>query len=238
LTHLGNFCPLAVSKPITRISRFGHVMHRALLVITLLSTVLPQPSSKQSGFSGHQLSSPNVKTPPIKSSTPLSPDEVAIYKAVLQQYTSDSPASLNVSAQTDPLDPSSPMNHVSDSDCLRGIQLENIDGIAHSYHDLVPEVLPSPDMKLVDPKKQSKIVRSNDPSRTIGHGRSVDSAVKTAFASGLFSMTEIAFDKDHHHALVSYGLWCGALCGNGSTLVFEKVGDHWKIHRHCGGWVS
>jgi hypothetical protein len=174
----------------------------------------------------------------VKNSSPLSPDEIAIYRVVLQQYVSDSPGSLNVSATTEPLDPTSPMNHFSDTECLQGIQLENLDAASHSYHDLTADVLPTTEMKIVDPKKQSKIVRSNDPSKTIRSGKSVDNAVNAAFATGLFSMSEIAFDKEHRHAVVSYGFWCGSLCGNGSTLVFEKVADRWKIDHHCGGWVS
>lgn len=216
-------------------------MHKALLIVTILWIAMPvaQPSDQQAGTSGDRHSSaPTRKDKPVKSASPLSPDEIAIYRIVLQQYVSDSPGSLNVSATTEALDPTSPMNHFSDRECLHGIQLENIDAVSHSYHDLTADVLPTRDMKIVDPKKQSEIVRSNDPSKTIRSGKSVDNAVNAAFATGLFSMSEIAFDKEHRHAVVSYGFWCGSLCGNGSTLVFEKVADRWKIDHHCGGWVS
>ena len=91
-------------------------------------------------------------------------------------------------------------------------------------------------MTLVDPKKYA---RSNDPSNTIPKGKCVEDAVKDAFASGLFSMSEIAFDKGHHYGVVSYAFWCGVMCGNGSTIVFEKVNGEWKnANRGCGGWVS
>jgi len=70
-------------------------------------------------------------------------------------------------------------------------------------------------------------------------GKSVEDAVRNAFATGLFSMSEIAFDKDHHHAVVSYSFWCGFLCGHGKTVVFEKVNGMWRnTNRNCGGWVS
>jgi hypothetical protein len=122
---------------------------------------------------------------------------------------------------------------------LRGIQLENLDTVARSFHDLTPDVLPGKNMKLVDPKKQGKVVRDDDPSRTIRGGKSVDAAVEDAFATGLFSMSEIAFDREHHHAVVSYRFWCGLLCGDGATLVFEKVGEDWKrTNRNCGAWIS
>jgi hypothetical protein len=109
----------------------------------------------------------------------------------------------------------------------------------HSFHELTPDVLPSKNMTLVDPKRQAKIVRNNDPSTTIQQGKPVHSAVEKAFSTGLFSLSEIAFDKSHHYAIVSFGFWCGSLCGHGSTLIFENVSGQWKrTDRNCGGWVS
>jgi hypothetical protein len=82
-------------------------------------------------------------------------------------------------------------------------------------------------------------VRSNDPDKTMRKGKSVESAVASAFATGLFSMSEVGFDKERRHAVVSFSFWCGSLCGNGSTLVFEKIGQEWRItDRNCGGWIS
>jgi len=176
---------------------------------------------------------------PVKNTAPLSNDEIAIYRAVLQHYVSGDSGSLHVSATTYPLDPTSPMNHLSGGECLNGIRLESLAEVSHSFHDLTPNILPGKAMKLVDPNRQGKIVRGNDPSKTIRGGKSVDSAVKEAFSTALFSMSEIAFDKEHRHAVVSYSFWCGSLCGNGSTLVLEKVGDQWKTtKRNCGGWIS
>lgn len=122
---------------------------------------------------------------------------------------------------------------------MNGIQLENLAGLAHSFHDLTPEVLPAKNIKLVDPKQQSKIVRDNDPDKTRREGKSVHSAVEGAFATALFSMSEIAFDRGRSHAVVSYHFWCGSLCGNGATLIFQKVDGEWKkTGRNCGGWIS
>jgi hypothetical protein len=176
---------------------------------------------------------------PTKSTTPLSADEITIYRAVLRQYVSHEPGWLNVSATTYPLDSISPMNRLLDEECLKGIKLEKLDEVARSFHDLTAEVLPGENMRLVDSSKQGKIVRGNDPGKTMRKGKSVDSAVKEAFATGLFSVSEIAFDEGHHYAVVSYRFWCGSLCGNGAALVFEKVGGEWKrTDRNCGGWVS
>jgi hypothetical protein len=188
------------------------------------------------------VSSPSVdstKNKPTKSMTPLSADEIVIYRTVLRQYVSDDRGSLNVSDTTYPLDSTSPMDKLPDSECLKGIKLENLETIAHSFHNLTPDVLPGGNMRLVDPKQQGKIARANDPSKTIRGGKSVDRAVRDAFDTALFSMSEIAFDKEHDYAVVSYSFWCGSLCGNGTTEVFEKVSGEWRrTDRNCGGWVS
>jgi hypothetical protein len=174
----------------------------------------------------------------VKSSTALSADEIAVYKAVLRTYSGDKDASLNVSDRTYPLDPSASTTGFDQPECLNGVQLDNLPTVSHSYHELPPEVLLSKAMNLVDPRAQAGIVRSNDPSNTIRKGKPVNDAVKAAFANGLFSMSEIAFDKEHHFAAVRYSFWCGSLCGHGSTLVFEKVNGEWRRVRDCGGWVS
>lgn len=174
---------------------------------------------------------------PTKSTEPLSADAIAIYKTVLREYAGKSD-SLNVSTKTYPLDPESQMNGLHNGDCLKGVRLENLSTVAHTYHNLPSEVL-SKNMRLVDPEKHAAVVRRNDPENAIGTSRSLNAAVHRAFETGLFSLSEIAFDKDHRHAVVAYRFWCGSLCGRGSTSVFEKVGNIWmKTNRSCGGWVS
>jgi hypothetical protein len=176
---------------------------------------------------------------PIRNTTPLSTDEVAIYKAVLQRWVANDRTSLNVSARTFPLEEASSSSGISECECLQGMQVGSLLSAFHSFHNLTPDVLPGKNMRLVDANKQAIIVSSNDPGKTIDRGNSVESAVKGAFATGLFSVSEIAFDSEHQHALVSYRFWCGSLCGSGATLVFEKVGGEWKsTDRMCGGWVS
>jgi hypothetical protein len=175
---------------------------------------------------------------PVKSVTPLSADEIAVYKAVLRRYSKDKDSTLNVSAKTYPLDASAPTTGFDKPECLNGVQLDNLSTVSHSYHELPPEVLPSKAMRIVDPKTHARIVHSNDPSNTIRKGEPVKDAVKAAFATDLFSMSEIAFDKEHHFAAVRYSFWCGSLCGHGSTLIFEKVDGEWRNARNCGGWVS
>lgn len=175
----------------------------------------------------------------IKSDVPLSADEIAIYKTVLQQYVARKGQNqLNVSVRTYPFDPTSHPGSVT-ADCVRGIALQDLQSAAHKFHVLTHNVLTVKNARLVDPNKQAEIVRKNDPDKTMREGKSVSQAVNEAFSTGLFSLSEIAFDKEKRHAVVSYSYRCGALCGNGSTLVFEKVGNSWrKMDGHCGGWIS
>jgi hypothetical protein len=164
------------------------------------------------------------KNPAKKSTVPLTADEVAVYKAFLRQYQSEGRGRINVSARTFPLDPDDHSSHLSnDSECLRGIRMEGLDEASRRFHALTQEVLPANNLRLVDPWRQLKIVHKNDPD----------------IAAGLLSLSEIAFDRAHHYAVIRYSFYCGLLCAQGHTLVFEKVGDTWKkTDRTCGGWIS
>ena len=139
------------------------------------------------------------KDKPVKNKEPLSADEIAIYRLVLQQNAPQGSEYLNVSARTYPLDPPS-------GECLQGIEFQNSINVSHSFHDLTPNVLSGKNMKLVDLGDQARIVRDNDPSKQIRKGKSVGSSVHKAFSTALFSLSEIAFDKEGHHAVISYSV--------------------------------
>jgi hypothetical protein len=163
---------------------------------------------------------------PVKSTTALSADEIAITKPS-SVLTPEIKTRISTTTGFD------------QSECLNGVTLENLASASSSYHELPADVLPAKGMRLVDPKKQARIVHSNDPSDTIRKGEPVKSAVEAAFSTGLFSMSEIAFDKQHHFAAVRYSFWCGSLCGHGRTLVFENVNGKWQnANRNCGNWIS
>jgi len=165
----------------------------------------------------------------------LSADEVAVYQAVLHQWNSNA-HTLNVANRTFPLDA---LSSNSSCECLRNVDVQSLASASHSFHYLTQTVFPESNVRLVDPDEQLTTVRRNDPHSGMAVGKSVERAVKDAFASGLFSLSEIAFDREHHLALVSYGFVCGSLCGNGGRLLLEKVDGVWKIKgRECGGWVS
>jgi hypothetical protein len=92
---------------------------------------------------------------------------------------------------------------------------------------------------LVDPDRQSTVIKGNDPDRTMRQGTPVKDAVDAAFASGLLTLSEFAFDKTHRYAVMSFSFVCGALCGHGETIIFQKLNGKWnRTERRCGGWVS
>jgi hypothetical protein len=100
---------------------------------------------------------------------------------------------------------------------------------------------------LVDPDHQQETIKENDPEnlmkkaiddrQKITEGQ-LDRSIKSAFDGGLFTLSEIVFDKGHLQAVVSYSFVCGGLCGHGNTLVLKKLGNSWKVTKKCGGWVS
>jgi hypothetical protein len=171
---------------------------------------------------------------PVRNTKPFSADEVAIYRGILERWNSNSRGLLNVSNRTFAID-----RDLSDCGCLKGIEPQTIVSAAHSFRILTADVLAGENIRLVDADKQAVIVQSNDPSNSIREGKSVETAVNGAFSTGLFSMSEIAFDKEQRRALVSYGFVCGSLCGSGGVWLFEKVDGVWKkSERVCGGWIS
>ena len=168
----------------------------------------------------------------------LSHDEVAVYQAVVQQWNSDG-RRLSVADRTFALDKESLADRISSCECLRSMDVLSLVSASHSFHALTRSVFPERNIRLVDANKQLTIIQSIDPHKGMAAGKSVEKAVGDAFAGGLFSLSEIAFDRDHRQALVSYSFVCGSRCGSGGTWLFEKVDGVWKrTTSDCGGWIS
>ena len=175
---------------------------------------------------------------------PLTPEHVAIYRVALKDYLKDSGDALNVSNTTEPFEYSKPFFHEA---CLGGIELEKPDVAVQVVHRLGPDVLINFKMVLVEPEQQRTKIKKNDPQNLVKKAmdegqpvsdKQLEESVKLAFATGMFSLSEILFDKTHQHAVVSYAFDCGELCGNGRILLLEKTGEGWKIKKTCGEWVS
>lgn len=151
---------------------------------------------------------------------------------------------MNVANRTELFDQSGPM---SDKACFSGIRLETTHAQSLTVHRLDAAVALDSGIELVDPDKQQETIKGNDPQelvkkvvddREVVTDKQIDESVKHAFHTGLFTLSEIVFDKEHRRAIVTYSFVCGSLCGNGNTLVLKRTGRGWRVTKRCGGWVS
>lgn len=181
---------------------------------------------------------------PKLSKDPLTKEQIAVYRAVLANYTEGGKATLNLANKTEPLEMSGPF---SNKDCVKSLELEPAPKSGPVVHAFGPDVDLGVKIVLVDPEAQAKTVKENDPENAIhdsvksGKPLSEDKlgdAVKEAFDTALFTFSEIVFDKEHKHAIVSYSFYCGRLCGHGATVVLQREGETWKVKTHCSNWIS
>ena len=175
-------------------------------------------------------------------SDPLTEEQIAVYRTVIDSYSNGSNATLNVADETETLDLS------EDKDCLKGIDLDpgnTSTSVVHRLDNRVTKM--KKNIVLVNGELQQKKVEENDPQklmkRAIDGGERVtekqlDGSLREAFATGLFAFSEIAFDKRHQHAVLAYSFVCGGLCGHGNTIVLRKVRGKWKQRKTCRSWIS
>ncbi len=177
---------------------------------------------------------------PKISDEPLTTQQIAVYRAVLRDYLRGSDGALNLADKTEPLDP-------SDKACFKGIEMEGSKKTVPLIHRLEPSLVVDTKIVLVDSERQQATVKENDPQNLIKKAiddhekvtdEQLDQSVKQAFQSGLFTLSEIAFDQEHRRAVVAYSFVCGMLCGHGNTLVLKKIGQNWRVTKRCGGWIS
>jgi len=186
----------------------------------------------------------NDRPKPKVSSEPLTAEQIAVYRAVLEDYTRGNGGSLNLANKTEPLEQSAPF---FDKECVKGVAQETADNSVPVVHQLNRSVALNPKFVLVDPERQHKKIQERDPQNLIQRAidnreevpdNKIDESVKQAFEVGLFTLSEIIFDKQYRRAVVTYSFVCGRLCGHGNTLVLKKAGQKWKVSKRCGGWIS
>jgi len=176
---------------------------------------------------------------PTLSNEPLTAEQVAVYSAFLKVYDYGSDTNLNVANVTDPLDLS--MFEMKEGrGCLKGIFFGNLKQARSVVHRMDSAFANTSKITLVDPEKQSEVVKENDPQKALLHGeKDLDKAVDTAFATGLFTFSEIVFDKKHTWAVMAFSFHCGRLCGHGGMVVLHKANKEWKVtKRECDSWIS
>jgi hypothetical protein len=176
------------------------------------------------------------------SEEPLTAEQIAIYRVVLLTYRKGSKDPLNLSDKTELLQRS---EGSPDLKCISGVKLTP--NQAPVIHRIKSSAGLGPKLNLVDLDRQQQLISQNDPQSLVKKAiddheqvseKQLDESIRRAFETGVFAVSEIAFDKDHRFAVVAYSFVCGELCGNGSTLVLRKSGQNWKVVRRCGGWVS
>jgi hypothetical protein len=200
--------------------------------------VQPPDTEIRERFSPAQDASPK----PRVSSESLTKEQVAVYRAVLQNFLADSTDTLNLANTTEPLDqaPASLGRGCSNTSARQ------ISGASDSVvHHLDPVVTLNLRVDLVDPGRLEEKIKNGDPAilmkrviedRENVPQKEIDDATERAVQNGLFTLSEVAFNKQHNRALVSYDFVCGELCGHGSVLLLRKVGGNWKVHKTCQEW--
>ena len=169
------------------------------------------------------------------SDVPLTDDQIAIYHTFLSDYSAGANFKVNVSRET---------SELLYSDLPWGSQcLDNIQPIRDKFVRLLPHKFDMQfndlrKLRLVNPDEQ--LARIQDPGKAIRAEKTIDQAVSGGFENGLLTLSEIAFDRTGHFAIMKISFYCGGLCGHGSNIVFEKTRDgQWKqTKRQCSGWVS
>jgi len=177
---------------------------------------------------------------PTISSDSLTPEQIAIYRVVLESYRKGDKGMMNLADRTDPLQRT---EGSSDQSCMNGIRLSDSTVI----HRISNAAVLGPGLVLVDPDRQQEQIDKNDPQNLMKRAiddhqkvtdKELEDTIKLAFETGVFTLSEIAFDRSHRQAVVAYSFVCGGLCGSGGTLLLQKVGQRWRIKQRCGGWVS
>ncbi len=169
----------------------------------------------------------------------ITSEQIEVYRDVLAIYLKGSDRVLNLANITESID-------AADTACLKGFDTGVAKGSASIIHRIGSSLVADTKIVLVDPDRQQETIEANDPQNLMRKAiddhqkitdEQLDQSIKRAFGSGLFTLSEIVFDKKHRQAAVSYSFVCGGLRGNGNTLVLRKVGHMWKVAKRCGGWV-
>ena len=152
---------------------------------------------------------------PIVSEDLLTAEQVAIYRAALADFRPTPGETPQLANITVPLR----RQRTAFEKCVAGIR-EPLEHDPHpSVHRLNSFVVAGMDLPLVDPWEVPQRRLPNAPHL------------------GLLSLSEIAFDTEHLHAVVVYDFNCGGLCGHKKVLALTKSGEEWKVSKFCGGWL-
>jgi hypothetical protein len=108
------------------------------------------------GFGG--VSGQEKKELPKQTQVQLTPEQVAAYRAVLQDYRKENPGRLNVASRTEPLT-------ISESDrlCVQKVRLQEGGTSTQTIHVLPSELAAESGVVLVDAERQKQAIEENVP---------------------------------------------------------------------------
>jgi hypothetical protein len=157
---------------------------------------------------------------PESSKEPLTAEQVSVYRAFLENMLTSSTLHLplHLVNETDPFVLSS---FLLNQECVKGLQLEDVTDSAHVRHRLAEGVILNLKIVLVDSVKQR------------GRPEKGDSANRAIDDEQHLILSEILFDKNHQHAVVSYIFEGDGMSGAVQTQILKKSGDTWKIDTQC-----
>jgi hypothetical protein len=158
--------------------------------------------------------------------TPLSTVQLAIYRDFLATWNAGEKAPLHVANTTELLS-------IADDNkgCLKDFPKSH----SVSVHAVPAHAFDGLNVLLVDPRLHQK----RDPGDAIRNGEPVDDAVSAGIAAGIFTFSEMVFNRDRTRAAFTYSFVCGGLCGNGGTIIFQHRNGKWAQQKNaCGTWVS
>jgi hypothetical protein len=156
-------------------------------------------------------------------------DERAIYNSILSAWLDGSRNAQMVDRRLGP-----PPSAAENAECTKGVRFPKTAGDAAPDKDLDLATFRQANVELVDGDNWE----ADDPERSMAQGKTVDAAVKQAFAHSLISFSQIAFSVDGQDALVSFGMSCGRLCGHGFTVRMHKAEGRWKRAAECGSYMN
>jgi hypothetical protein len=114
--------------------------------------------------------------------------------------------------------------------------------VSEATHKLDPSMVSDTKVVLVDPELQERVIKENDPQKlmkkAIDYHEKVtreqfEESLKQASQSGLFTLSEVVFDREHHRAAVAYSFACGMSCGDDNTVLLKKSGQDWRVTKKC-----
>jgi hypothetical protein len=156
---------------------------------------------------------------PIVSKGPLTADQVAIYRAALADFKPAPGSTPQLANITVPLR----RQHAPFEKCVAGIREPSERDERAPIHKLDSSVVAGTGLPLVEPWEVPQM-RHGPPGPKAAH-------------LGLLALSEIGFDSEDLHAIVTYDFNCGGLCGHGKILALAKSEGEWRINKICRRWM-